>query len=49
MQMIKPTPSATSAPTDLARTVLRSAIAERNAAKARHHHAEQAEQLGREF
>jgi hypothetical protein len=49
MQMIKPTPSTTSAPTDLARTALRSAIAERNAAKARHHHAEQAEQLGREL
>ena len=49
MQMIKPTPSATSAPVDLARTALRSAIAERNAAKARHHHAEQAEQLGREL
>ena len=49
MQMIKPTPSATSAPVDLARTALRSAIAECNAAKARHHHAEQAEQLGREL
>jgi hypothetical protein len=47
--MIKPTPSATSVPADPARTALRSAIAERKAAKARHHHAEQAEQLGRKL
>ncbi len=49
MQMIKPTPSAISTQADPARTALSAAIAERNVAKARHHHAEQAEQLGREL
>ncbi len=49
MQMIKPTPSAISTQAEPARTALSAAIAERNVAKARHHHAEQPEQLGREL
>ncbi len=49
MGMIERGPPTNTMADDPARAALRGAIAEREAAKARHHHTEQAEQLGREL
>lgn len=49
MLMTERAPPTSSAPDDPERAALRIAIAEREAAKARHQHAEQAERLGREL